>query len=88
MGLRPKRFLLAGITTALASFACSAGLPATTPTPSEPPPPTATPLPTHTPTPSPADHLARGEAALFNGDWDAALAAFELAAKSGEGDVA
>lgn len=53
-------------------------------TPSLVPTATATPPPTPTPTPSPADHLARGEAALFNGDWDAALAAFEQAAATGD----
>jgi len=55
-----------------------------TPAPTEPPLPTVTPLPTATPTPSPADVLARGQAALFNGDWDAARAAFDAAAAVGD----
>src|SRR3989304_4674490 len=70
---------------AVALSGCSAQVVQNTPTPSERPPPTATPLPTPTPTPSPADHLARGEAALFNGDWDAALEAFAAPPGSGGG---
>ncbi len=58
------------------------------PTASEPPAPTATLLPTPTPTPSPADFLAQGETALFNGDWEAAQAAFGVAATSGDANVA
>jgi tetratricopeptide (TPR) repeat protein len=68
---------------ALALSGCTARVGQSTPTPSQLPPPTATPEPTPTPTPSPADHLARGETALFNGDWDAALEAFGSAADSG-----
>ncbi len=72
----------------LALAACTNATATAPPSPSDIPQPTATPLPTTTPTPSPADHLARAEAALFNGDWDTALAAYEVASASGDGDVA
>lgn len=67
--------------------ACATSIPVSTPTPTSPPPPTATPLPTPTPTPSAADHLAVGQAAAFNGDWDSALSAFDRAA-AGDGAAA
>lgn len=77
----------AALLLTLAVAACSSGTLPLTATPSEPPPPTATPLPTATPTPSPADHLARAEEALFNGDWDGAQAAFDAAAASGDAEA-
>lgn len=86
-----KRLLPAGaalLALAGALWACGAQPAATvSATPSETPLPTGTPLPTPTPTPSAADHFARGEAAFFNGDWDAALASFATAS-SGESEVA
>jgi len=72
----------------VALVACSSSAVPLTLTPSLPPPPTATPLPTATPTPSPADYLGRAEAALFNGDWDAAAAAYDDAAASGDPSAA
>jgi tetratricopeptide (TPR) repeat protein len=88
MRLRTVIARVTWLSMALALSGCTARVGQSTPTPSQLPPPTATPEPTPTPTPSPADHLARGETALFNGDWDAALEAFGSAADSGAGVVA
>jgi soluble lytic murein transglycosylase len=82
------RKLLPLLALVLAVLACDQPLfqPAATPTPSITPsptlpPPTATytptPLPTPTPTPIPAQRVQSGDHALFNGDWDAALAAYQ-----------
>ncbi len=46
------------------------------------PTPSLTPPPTATPTPLPAARVASGDHALFIGDWDAALGAFQAALQS------
>jgi len=75
----------------LALLACRlptlpAPFPTATPSPTPPsPPPTATPAPTPTPTPLPTDLLDLGEAALFVGDTEGAILAFE-AARAGATD--
>ncbi len=58
--------------------------PSPTFTPSPSPTPTITPTPTPTPTPQPSGWLEEGRHALFNGDWDAAQAAFQKAARSSD----
>ncbi len=82
-------FLLLLPLLALLSWACNApapgGLwvtntPKPTATPSLTPTPTITPTPTPTPTPQPAGWLTAGQQALFDGDWDTALTAFQNAA--------
>jgi soluble lytic murein transglycosylase len=50
-----------------------------TPTPTVTPTPTNTPTPTATPTPMPNQILARADTALFDGDWDQALAEYHAA---------
>ncbi len=79
----PRPVLAAAAAIVAASVfasACATSIPVSTPTSTSPPPPTSTPLPSPTPTPSAADHLAVGQAAAFNGDWDGALSAFDRAA--------
>ncbi len=79
-----KPILLALAFTLMAVLACSAPLAsAPTPTPTHTPTftptqtPTPSPTPTNTPTPSPSDLVAAGQAALFNGDWEQAIARFD-----------
>lgn len=74
------RFACALIAVCFVISACSAPLalgPTVTPSPS--PTATVTPTPTPTPTPLPQVELDSGAAALMNGDWDAALAAYQQA---------
>ncbi|NIS83525.1 MAG: tetratricopeptide repeat protein [Anaerolineales bacterium] len=66
----------------LSTLACNLpeamGLIATA-TPTVTPTVTATPSPTPTPTPEPGVHLDTGDKALFNGEWDRALNAYQSA---------
>ena len=91
-----KRLSLPFLLLALALLACAlpggSALPTETPQPPTPTPlpptPTPTPLPTATPTPLPAARVAAGDQALFYGDWEAALVAYDAAlASSGEVDI-
>jgi soluble lytic murein transglycosylase len=86
--LRPA--LMALMLLWLAALACSRAAPnATAPTPPAPatftpaptPPPTWTPAPPPTWTPQPAARVTSGDHALFNGDWETALAEYEKALK-------
>jgi len=52
------------------------------PTPTQTPSPTPTPAPTLTPIPT--QRIASGEAAVFNGDWEAALAQYQAALQAGQ----
>ncbi len=63
----------------IALFATATPTSTMTPTPTLTPTPTITPTPTSipTPTPSPDIQLQTAQHALFNGDWDAALAEFQ-----------
>jgi soluble lytic murein transglycosylase len=81
---RTSRLLL-GLWLVIAITACTlpAGLPALpvaeTATPSIPPTATASPIPTATPTPAPIVRVAAGDRALFNGEYDLALAFYQTA---------
>lgn len=77
-----NRWAIGALILGLASLACNLPLqlvavptPTATATPTDSP----TPTPTPTPTPIPADRLARGQEALFLGDWPAAIDAFQAA---------
>ena len=60
----------------------TAGLPTLAPSPTTPPPPTPFPIATPTPAgaaPEALTYLSDGRRALFNGDWDRAIANFQNA---------
>ncbi len=80
-------FSLLPAPTSTPPFPPSATPPPVSPTP---PPPTETPTPTLTPvppTPVPAVRILDGDRALFDGDWETALAAYQQAWSASEGDL-
>lgn len=66
--------------------ALASATPTSTPTPTQTPTPTPSPTPTPTPTPPPEKRVTLGERAIFNGDWETALAEFEAAQASSPED--
>jgi peptidoglycan lytic transglycosylase len=85
-----KKLLFPLLLLAFAALACAlpgsipptptpSPLPTITPTPIPSETPTPTPLPTPTPTPPPEVRVAEGDHALFNGDYDAAMAEYTAA---------